>query len=163
MRALDAHWSLADAVNASADISISRSFHESCVQPILKAHFKRDELLGRINEMVYFLPFSTSELGELVERELVDWRTRAHRRHAIVLEWDADVVELLRRGYNIRYGARSIKHEVERCVVNKLAVAHERRLIAEGSTVRLVVDGDDVHLQVSKGAIASGDEHALIL
>ena len=37
---------------------------------IVQRHFKRDEFLGRINEMVYFIPFSRSELNRLVEREL---------------------------------------------------------------------------------------------
>ena len=39
-------------------ITISRHFKERIVQPILKRHFQRDEFLGRINEIVYFLPFS---------------------------------------------------------------------------------------------------------
>jgi ATP-dependent Clp protease ATP-binding subunit ClpB len=39
-------------------VTISRHFKEKVVQPILKRHFGRDEFLGRINEIVYFLPFS---------------------------------------------------------------------------------------------------------
>ena len=39
-------------------------------------HFKRDEFLGRINEMVYFLPFSRAELNQLVEKELDIWQER---------------------------------------------------------------------------------------
>ena len=39
-------------------VTISRRFKEKVVQPILKRHFGRDEFLGRINEIVYFLPFS---------------------------------------------------------------------------------------------------------
>merc|ERR1719300_2128137 len=36
--------------------SLSREFIEDTVQPILKSHFQRDEFLGRINEILYFLP-----------------------------------------------------------------------------------------------------------
>ena len=75
-------------------------------------HFRRDEFLGRINEFVYFVPFSQSELAELVRRELEHWRDRANRRHEMQLEWDANVIDVLAAGYNIYYGARSIKHEV---------------------------------------------------
>ena len=39
-------------------VTISRRFKERVVQPVLKRHFGRDEFLGRINEIVYFLPFS---------------------------------------------------------------------------------------------------------
>ncbi len=37
---------------------ISREFCEQIVRPILKRHFGRDEFLGRINEFVFFFPFS---------------------------------------------------------------------------------------------------------
>lgn len=36
-------------------------------------HFRRDEFLGRINEIVYFLPFSQAELSKLVIKELHFW------------------------------------------------------------------------------------------
>lgn len=42
-------------------------------------------------------------------------------------------------GYDVNYGARSIKYEVERRVVNHLAAAHERGLIGDGSTVNVSV------------------------
>ena len=43
------------------------------MQPILKRHFQRDEFLGRINEIVYFVPFSRAELLKLVLVELERW------------------------------------------------------------------------------------------
>jgi ATP-dependent Clp protease ATP-binding subunit ClpB len=55
------------------NITISRNFKENVVQPVLKRHFRRDEFLGRINEIVYFLPFSHSELLQLVAKELNFW------------------------------------------------------------------------------------------
>ena len=39
-------------------ITISGHFKENVIRPVLKYHFRRDEFLGRINEIVYFLPFS---------------------------------------------------------------------------------------------------------
>jgi ATP-dependent Clp protease ATP-binding subunit ClpB len=42
----------------------------------LKRHFRRDEFLGRINEMVYFLPFSKSEINKLLLKELEFWKKR---------------------------------------------------------------------------------------
>ena len=109
----------------SEKITISRHFKEKIIQPILKYHFGRDEFLGRINEIVYFLPFSRSELNHLVERELLLWSRRARDKHNIELTWDKSVLSLLSEGYNVYYGARSIKHEVERMVVSQLALAHE--------------------------------------
>lgn len=37
---------------------------------------------------------------------------QAKQRHDITLQWDRPVLELLACGYNMHYGARSIKHEV---------------------------------------------------
>ena len=41
-----------------------------CFSSYHQAHFGRDEFLGRINEIVYFLPFSQPELLSLVKKEL---------------------------------------------------------------------------------------------
>ena len=70
---------------------------------------------ARGNEMVYFLPFSHSEL---VEQELVIWKKRVghysllscdyhhtvgRRTSLILLTWDKRVVDLLTDGYNMKY------------------------------------------------------------
>ncbi|XP_014679473.1 PREDICTED: caseinolytic peptidase B protein homolog, partial [Priapulus caudatus] len=62
--------------HVNENIVVSKPFKEDVVQPILKRHFRRDEFLGRINEMVYFLPFSVSELRCLVARELEFWAAK---------------------------------------------------------------------------------------
>ncbi|XP_071372928.1 mitochondrial disaggregase [Centroberyx affinis] len=136
---------LADNLNdvqKSDDIKISRQFKDSVIRPILKAHFRRDEFLGRINEIVYFLPFCHSELLQLVSKELNFWAKKAKQRHDITLQWDRPVLDLLARGYNMHYGARSIKHEVERRVVNQLAAAYEQELLPKGCTLRLSVQSE---------------------
>ncbi|KAK2847095.1 hypothetical protein Q5P01_010094 [Channa striata] len=129
-------------VQKSDNIEISRQFKESVIRPILKAHFRRDEFLGRINEIVYFLPFCHSELLQLVSRELSFWAKKAKQLHDITLQWDRPVLDLLAGGYNVHYGARSIKHEVERRVVNQLAAAYEQELLPKGCTLRLSVQSD---------------------
>lgn len=54
------------------------SLFGSCVA--LQAHFRRDEFLGRITEIVYFLPFSHSELLHLVTKELSFWAKKVWGR-----------------------------------------------------------------------------------
>ncbi|OQV14773.1 Caseinolytic peptidase B protein-like protein [Hypsibius exemplaris] len=120
-------------------VEISKQFKHDVVEPILKRHFRRDEFLGRITEIVYFLPFSARELAHLVLKELVIWQTRAKKHHKVDIKWDHAVVDAIADAYNVRYGARSIKHEVERRIVNELAAAHEQGLLEPGSSVRLIV------------------------
>ncbi|KAG9471776.1 hypothetical protein GDO78_022908 [Eleutherodactylus coqui] len=133
-------------------ITISKQFKENVIRPILKAHFRRDEFLGRINEIVYFLPFCRSELSQLVLKELNTWAKKAKQRHDITLIWDREVTDVLVDGYNVHYGARSIKHEVDRRVVNQLAAAYEQDLLPRGCTLRVTVDDSDKHLLQGKGA-----------
>lgn len=52
------------------------------------------------------------------------------------------MLDLLAGGYNLHYGARSIKHEVERRVVNQLAAAYEQELLPKGCTLRLTVQSE---------------------
>nr|XP_045001832.1 caseinolytic peptidase B protein homolog [Jaculus jaculus] len=133
-------------VQMSDKITISKNFKENVIRPILKAHFRRDEFLGRINEIVYFLPFCHSELIQLVNKELNFWAKRAKQRHNITLLWDREVADVLVDGYNVHYGARSIKHEVERRVVNQLAAAYEQDLLPGGCTLRIIVEDSDKQL-----------------
>ena len=45
------------------------------------------------------------------------------------------MLNFLADGYNVYYGARSIKHEVERRVVTQLALAHETGQLTKGKKV----------------------------
>ncbi|XP_073189785.1 mitochondrial disaggregase isoform X1 [Lepidochelys kempii] len=125
---------------------------------VTEAHFRRDEFLGRINEIVYFLPFCHSELIQLVSKELSFWAKRAKVRHNITLLWDREVMDVLADGYNLHYGARSIKHEVERRVVNQLAAAYEQDLLPRGCTLRITVDDSDKQLLKTKDSSSPEEE-----
>ncbi|OWF44229.1 caseinolytic peptidase B protein homolog [Mizuhopecten yessoensis] len=131
------HVGKLEDLEATERITISRRFKDIVVRPILKRAFRRDEFLGRINEVVYFLPFSRSELSKLVTKELEFWSEQAKTKHNIKLIWDHSVVDVLAEGYDVHYGARSIKYEVERRVVSQLAMAHERQLINKGCVINI--------------------------
>ncbi|NXA38083.1 CLPB protein, partial [Eudromia elegans] len=151
-------------VQLADKITISKQFKEKVIRPILKAHFRRDEFLGRINEIVYFLPFCHAELLQLVDKELRFWAKKAQARHNITLLWDTEVMDVLADGYNLHYGARSIKHEVERRVVNQLAAAYEQELLPRGCTLRITVeDPDKQRLRSRDAAPAKGPAPALRL
>ncbi|KAJ7320419.1 hypothetical protein JRQ81_019930 [Phrynocephalus forsythii] len=147
-----------DDVQMRDKITISKQFKENVIRPILKAHFRRDEFLGRINEIVYFLPFCHSELIQLVNKELSFWAKRAKARHNITLVWDREVMDVLADGYNLHYGARSIKHEVERRVVNQLAAAYEQDLLPRGCILRIAVDDSDKQLLKEKESASTLQE-----
>merc|ERR1711990_888023 len=129
---------------------------ENVIRPVLKYHFRRDEFLGRINEIVYFLPFSRQELQKLVEKELIAWADRAKRRHGIKISWEPGVLSLLAEGYNIYYGARSIQHEVDRRVVAQLALAHELGQLRQGCDVPFALNSQSQEADASLKMVISG-------
>jgi ATP-dependent Clp protease ATP-binding subunit ClpB len=63
-------------VTNDGEKSLSRQFINDRIYPILRRHFKRDEFLGRITEIMYFLPFTDIELKDIVSKELSRWATR---------------------------------------------------------------------------------------
>ncbi|KAL7674267.1 hypothetical protein ACOME3_000546 [Neoechinorhynchus agilis] len=143
------------------DVRISDDFKEKVIKPILKRHFKRDEFLGRVNEIVYFLPFSRKQVIDLVVRELEFWADLASKKHSIKIEWDDNVVNLLADRFDRTYGARSLKHEVDRAVVSLIAKAHEMDKIASGQQVKVTTtktsSGESViRLQKMKTGLLSG-------
>lgn len=77
---------------------------------------------------------------------------KAKDKHGVTIEWDRKALDFLVNGYDINYGARSIKHEVERRVVNQLAVAHEYGLIENGSNVIISADLSSLDDPNSKSA-----------
>lgn len=119
-------------------------FLENIVHPKLKRHFKRDEFLGRINEMVVFHPFRKEDLNEIVSMELNAISERAKKKHDIICKWTDQVVTSLADGYNERFGFRSIKYGIQRRLINVLAQAHERDQLPKGCTVELDMKLEDL-------------------
>uniref|UniRef100_A0A1I8H6I7 ANK_REP_REGION domain-containing protein n=2 Tax=Macrostomum lignano TaxID=282301 RepID=A0A1I8H6I7_9PLAT len=149
------------------EAEVSRDFKDTVVRPILKRHFRRDEFLGRINEIVYFLPFNSAELAQLVNRQLNKWAAVAKDRHGIDLVWSGKAVEALSDGYDYHYGARSIKYEVDRQVVSQLALADEFGLLSSGDRVELIVSDSakqrKVDLKICRGQLGSKDYSTVIV
>ena len=78
------------------------------IHPTLKQSLRRDELLGRINQLVVFLPLDEREvsyhniasrlnllyhirkIGNVLDRELKIWRARSYEKHKIILSWSTE-------------------------------------------------------------------------
>eukprot|EP01122_Echinamoeba_exundans_P016753 TRINITY_DN8594_c0_g1_i1.p1 TRINITY_DN8594_c0_g1~~TRINITY_DN8594_c0_g1_i1.p1 ORF type:complete len:485 (-),score=86.33 TRINITY_DN8594_c0_g1_i1:159-1589(-) len=107
------------------------------VEPRLKEQFKRDEFIGRISEIVPFLPFNDEELRAIAGLILRKWAKVGVERHSIRLEWDATVVNALAKEYNPKYGVRSLRNLFEKKVLSQLADWTMRGAIQPGDIVRL--------------------------
>ena len=127
---------------AASNSEIDGDFKKVIMYPLLKRAFKRNEFLGRINEIVYFHPFTPEECLSLVEIELKKIRHLAEKQN-ISLSWTPQTIQHLALSLDTNYGARSLKNEVSREVINKLADMNLDNRIKSGSKVNLnVVDGN---------------------
>ena len=120
---------------------ISKEFKEE-IETILKKHFQRDEFLGRINERVYFLPFSPQEIKQLVIKQLEALAKNAKNNHQMNVSWDQKVVDTVANEYNFKYGARSIRDEFERLVINAVDLTFDNKAIKKGDSFKITVDED---------------------
>lgn len=88
------------------------------------SHFQSKLLLWLVLELDRLMlgfNWRRSELHQLIKRELDFWARKAKDKHGVDLTWDGQVLDALCLGYNVAYGARSIKYEVERNVVSLLS------------------------------------------
>jgi ATP-dependent Clp protease ATP-binding subunit ClpB len=112
----------------------------------------RPEFLNRIDEIVEFQPLTRDQLGEIVELQLARLRERLAER-GLSLELTHDAKELVAEaGWDPAYGARPLKRALQRLVENPLALRLLEGDFAEGDTIRVDADGDE--LTFEKAAVA---------
>jgi len=121
----------------------------SALHAPLKEAFKRDEFIGRIGEIVPFLPLKPVEVGTIISKILIKWRARALAKHNITLQWDAGLVSWLVKFYNEAYGVRSLKNAVEKLVVSELAEAQLSGKINPNQQVKVSVLNGKIVVQPS--------------
>ncbi|KFQ07046.1 Caseinolytic peptidase B protein, partial [Leptosomus discolor] len=124
-----------------------------------QAHFRRDEFLGRINEIVYFLPFCHSELIQLVNKELNFWAKKVKTIRGFRNN-SSRVKTILPSslGSGFPTGAGVFHLQVERRVVNQLAAAYEQELLPRGCTLRIAVEDSDKQLLKTHDSSSPGAE-----
>ncbi|KAL5512878.1 hypothetical protein ACEPAH_3276 [Sanghuangporus vaninii] len=120
-------------------VHLIQSFTRS-IRPQLKNHLRRDEFVGRINQIVVFLPLSQEEVEVAVQRELDMWSKRAKGKHEISLTWTDEVVHKLAESYDVNYGVRSVANEVQRIAMQLVADAHIRGRINDNCHVKLATN-----------------------
>ena len=127
---------------------IDEDFKSRVMYPLLKSAFKRNEFLGRINEIVYFLPFSVEQCVEFVEQELSAVRVKAEKV-GIYFKWEEAAARKLADSFDNHYGARSLKNEVGRKVLNRIADLNMSEKITKGSKVNLKCGENGLEIDIS--------------
>jgi len=122
--------------------TIPEGVRESVMADVRRAF--RPEFLNRIDETILFKPLTLEEITKIVDLLLADLNKRlTDRRVTVALdakakEWAAE------KGYDPVFGARPLKRFLQRQIETKLARALVSGEVAEGSTVKFLVKGDDL-------------------
>jgi ATP-dependent Clp protease ATP-binding subunit ClpB len=102
----------------------------------------RPEFLNRVDEIIVFHALSEEHLKQIVEIQLGRVRARLADRHITLTLTDAARAELVRTGYDPRYGARPLKRAIQKKIETPLG-----RLLLEGA----VKDGQTITVDVGPG------------
>lgn len=118
----------------------------------------RPEFFNRIDRIVPFLPLSEAVLKEVARRELDRLSKREGLRYRRVeLEFDNTVLEeVVRHGYEPRYGARPIKRAIDRHVLAPLASVLNEHPASTPVEARLLIN--DGRLQAMARQIPEADD-----
>ena len=141
---------LLEGVTESGEIS--RSSPATQVMGELRGTF-RPEFLNRIDETVLFKPLQLDEI-EAIVRLLADELRRRLADREIGLELDDAATRwLAEKGFDPAYGARPLKRFMQRELETRIGRAILSGEIADGSTVQVTIEGDE--LKVSAAAPAT--------
>ncbi len=121
----------------------------------LKKHF-RPEFLNRLDEVVVFLPLSTTALNGILDLQLQQVTARlTEQKLTLVLDEDARAL-LLREGYDPAYGARPLRRALARLLTRPLSNAILEESIQPGDTVYVSAEGNELRLRSALRAARVG-------
>jgi ATP-dependent Clp protease ATP-binding subunit ClpB len=100
----------------------------------MRSHF-RPEFLNRVDEIIVFHALSEAHLKQIVEIQLGRVRARLADRHITLTLTDAARGDLVRTGYDPRYGARPLKRAIQKKVETPLGKLLLQGAVKDGQTV----------------------------
>jgi ATP-dependent Clp protease ATP-binding subunit ClpB len=117
------------------------------VRPLVMQELRntlRPEFLNRIDEVVIFHPLGREEIARIVDIQLAHLRRRLADRRITLEVTDAARALLGREGYDPTFGARPLKRTIQRLVQDPLALKLLEHEFAEGDTVTVDAEGDQI-------------------
>jgi ATP-dependent Clp protease ATP-binding subunit ClpB len=117
------------------------------LRPLLMQELRntlRPEFLNRIDEVVIFRPLDREQITRIVDIQLGLLRRRLEDRRIHLEVSEAAKALLGREGYDPTFGARPLKRTIQRLVQDPLALKLLEREFAEGDTVAVDVENDQI-------------------
>ena len=102
----------------------------------------RPEFLNRIDETVLFQPLSRNEIGRIVQFQLRDINKMLESRNIILTATQEAIDFILKKGYDVSFGARPLKRVVQQEVLNRLSKEILAGKINDGDRITLDYFGE---------------------
>ena len=102
----------------------------------------RPEFLNRIDETVLFQPLSRNEIGKIVQFQLRDLNKMLESRNIILTATQEAIDFILKKGYDVSFGARPLKRVVQQEVLNRLSKEILAGKINDGDRITLDYFGE---------------------
>ncbi len=113
------------------------------VMESVKGHF-RPEFLNRIDDAVVFHRLSKDDLRKIVDIQFQGLQQRLADRNIAVELSDQAATWLTEHGYDPVFGARPLKRLLQTAIADPLSLRMLEGAIADGDSIRVVVDGDEL-------------------
>jgi ATP-dependent Clp protease ATP-binding subunit ClpB len=117
------------------------------VRPLIMQELRntlRPEFLNRIDEVVIFMPLGREHIDRIVDIQLGHLRHRLAAKRIELEVSDTAEALLAREGYDPTFGARPLKRTIQRLVQDPLALKILEGEFAEGDTVVVDTEGDQL-------------------
>ena len=131
---------LLDGISPNGEIS-SRA--REAVLGELRSHF-RPEFLNRVDDIVMFKPLTLDELKSIVSIQINHVRERLSEHGIQLAITDKAAEHIAHAGYDPMYGARPLKRFLQHKLETKIGRAIIAGQIADGASVLIDVEGDDL-------------------
>jgi len=121
----------------------------SILTPVIREHF-RPEFLNRLDEIIPFLPLQEASIAKIVTIQLTYLSQRLSEKE-ILLDWEEEVPKYLaKEGYDLLFGARPLKREIQRTVINPLSAAILSQELQAHQKATLYIQDHTLHYRVSE-------------
>lgn len=97
----------------------------------------RPEFLNRIDETVLFQPLSRNEIGRIVQFQLRGINKMLESKNIILTSTQEAIDFILKKGYDVSFGARPLKRVVQQEVLNRLSKEILAGKINDGDRITL--------------------------
>ena len=127
----------------SIGFNSSKTYNKEKIESSLRETF-RPEFLNRVDEIVIFDSLTENELIQIVDIMLADTSKALADKNISLIVSDEAKKYLMKKGTDLKYGARPLRRAIQRYVEDELSEKVLRQEINNGNTVKLDLENDEL-------------------